>query len=72
MCRISGGQLIIAVDNSFKLNQLEQHAQQAIRSTAAEVFGSPLPFKLVEEKNTNPPAESKLDGLSRFGNVKFE
>ena len=51
---------------------LEQHAQQAIRSTAAEVFGSPLPFKLVEEKNTNPPAESKLDGLSRFGNVKFE
>lgn len=72
VCRISGGQLIIAVDNSFKLNQLEQHAQQAIRSTAAEVFGSPLPFKLVEEKNTNPPAESKLDGLSRFGNVKFE
>ena len=63
----------IFVNNAFKKKQLESvGSQECIRNAITKVVGRPVPFKIVEEKDSPRSSAGSLDELSKFGNVKFE
>ena len=65
--------LTVSVPNSFVKGQLEQPlVLDCIKSAARQVSGRAIMVKISENKQVQSGAMEKLDGLSKFGNVKFE
>ena len=70
---IRGDELTIAVPNVFVKGQLEQpQPMECIRAAVQKVLGRPLKIKVIEVKPDPKGSAEKLDGLSKFSNVKFE
>ena len=65
--------LTVGVPNAFVKGQLEQaQSMECIKAAAQKVTSRALRVKISESKPTQTAGTEKLDGLSRFGNVKFE
>lgn len=70
---LSGDELVIYVPSAFVKNQLEQTPVMAcIKAAAQEATGASLRVRIDESKPAQTAGAEKLDGLSKFGNVKFE
>ncbi len=65
--------LTVSVPNTFVKGQLEQtQSMECIKAAAQKVTGRALRIKISESKQEQTAGTEKLDGLSKFGNVKFE
>ncbi|MFB0921842.1 MAG: DNA polymerase III subunit gamma/tau [Oscillospiraceae bacterium] len=65
--------LTVSVPNAFVKGQLEQpQSIECIKVAVQEVTGRAVRVKITESKQVQTAGTDKLDGLSRFGNVKFE
>ncbi|NCB73397.1 MAG: DNA polymerase III subunit gamma/tau [Clostridia bacterium] len=70
---LEGETLIVFVPSSFVKGQLEQpFVLDCIKNAARKVSGSAIAVKISENKQVLMGAADKLDGLSKFGNFKFE
>jgi len=68
-----GDTLTIDVPNAFVKGQLEQVQQMnLIKAAVSEATGRAIMVKVSENKSIQNANAGKLDGLSKFGNVKFE
>ncbi|MEA4896173.1 MAG: DNA polymerase III subunit gamma/tau [Oscillospiraceae bacterium] len=73
MCELGDDTLTISVSNAFARGQLEQaQSTQCIRTAVQKVTGKTVKVRISENKPAQSAGAEKLDGLSRFGNVKFE
>ncbi len=69
----SGNVLTIYVKDSFTLELLKKPANQdLLRAAATRVCGQDMALRLNLGSPEAAPAEDKLDGLKKFGNVRFE
>ncbi|PKM72435.1 MAG: DNA polymerase III subunit gamma/tau [Firmicutes bacterium HGW-Firmicutes-16] len=68
---LDGNTLTVGAPDNFVKGQIEQ-AQSFIKSAAEQVTGETILVKIVENKTAQAAGAEKLDGLSKFGNVKFE
>lgn len=65
--------LTVSVQNAFYKAQLEQaQSLDCIRAAAQKVIGRAIKVKLAETKSAQVGSTEKLNGLAKFGNVKFE
>jgi len=70
---LEGDTLTINVPNSFVKGQLEQpQVLNSIKNAVNTVVGRAIAVKISENKSIQTGSAEKLDGLSKFGNVKFE
>jgi len=70
---LQGDELTISVPNAFLMGQLEQPQSMAcIKNAAQKAADRPIRVKIIENKPEQSGKTGKLDGLSKFGNVKFE
>ncbi|MEG1108909.1 MAG: DNA polymerase III subunit gamma/tau, partial [Oscillospiraceae bacterium] len=70
---IQNGIFTVSVNNSFAKKQLDSVKILELISAAVEqVLGSKMPVKVVEDRRAQAVDAAKLEGLSKFGNVKFE
>lgn len=70
---IRDGEFHIFVPSAFHKTGLEKpETQELIRSAVQAVLGGAMPIKISVGKDTPAGDTSKLDELSKFGNVKFE
>ena len=68
-----GDTLTLSVSNAFVKGQIEQtQAMHCIKKAAQEIMGKAIMVKVLENKAIQSGNAGKLDGLSKFGNVKFE
>jgi len=65
--------LTVSVQNAFCRAQLEQaQSMDCIRAAAQKAVGRAVKVKIAETKPAQAGSTEKLNGLSKFGNVKFE
>ncbi len=70
---LEGETLTVSVPNSFVKGQLEQpQVLNSIKNAVNSVVGRAVAVKISENKSIKEGSAEKLDGLSKFGNVKFE
>ena len=70
---LQGDTLNISASSAFVKGQLEQpQALDCIKTAAQKISGRAVTVKIIENKPVSAGSSEKLDGLSRFGNVKFE
>lgn len=70
---LEGDTLTVNVPNSFVKGQLEQpQVLNSIKNAVNTVVGRAIVVKISENKSIQTGSAEKLDGLSKFGNVKFE
>lgn len=70
---IDGSGLIIRAKNGFALNIIgAADITHAIKQAADKVLGRAVTIKVTQETAGAAAASSKLDELSKFGNIKFE
>ncbi len=71
--QLEGDTLTVNVPNSFVKGQLEQpQVLNSIKNAVISVVGRAIAVKISENKTIQSGSAEKLDGLSKFGNVKFE
>jgi len=70
---LEGDTLFVNVPNSFVKGQLEQpQVLNNIKNAVNTVVGRVIAVKISENKSIQSGTAEKLDGLSKFGNIKFE
>jgi len=68
-----GDTLTLSVPSSFVKGQIEQpFVLENIKAASRKVSGAAVAVKISENKQALTGAAEKLDGLSKFGNFKFE